>query len=248
MSSPLISVEPERLGVRRSARDDPPQSPPPGVVEAGRLVGVVSSHDMLGLQGAIRSVWRARSRMPGRSISWHRSSPRLTRWSAGLCRRGAGARHRPHRSRVNDRLVRRAISLVEAALVAEGADAPVAAYSWLAGSERGRREQTLKTDQDTAWPTTIRRARHPRFRGGSLLLAGRATAAVGTVKPRAGGAVRDLGFSLLPPCPAGYMASNPLVSVRVGLAFDALAWMDTPAPERLLFASVFDLRPVAIRN
>ncbi len=51
---------------------------------------------------------------------------------------------------INDRLVARALVLLERALEAEGHGRPPVAYSWLVAGSEGRREQTLKTDQDNA--------------------------------------------------------------------------------------------------
>lgn len=235
MSSPLISVEPERLAFDALLEMTRRNLHHLGVVEAGRLVGVVSSHDMLGLQGA-HPVGLAREIENAGSLDQLvTASPRLhevVRWLAGG---GAGAFDIGRIvAELNDRLVRRAMMLVEAALVEEGAGRPPVAYSWLAAGSEGRREQTLKTDQDNGLayddpPSSLAPAAEAYFR---------------RLATAAGAALVRLGF---PPCPAGYMASTPRWCRSVSAwRSDFAAWMETPAPERLLFASVFfDLRPVA---
>ena len=235
MSSPLIAVEPERLAFDALLEMTRRNIHHLGVIEGGRLVGVVSSHDMLGLQGA-HPVGLAREIEGAGSLEQLAgASPRLhevVRWLAGG---GAGAFDIGRIvAELNDRLVRRAITLIEATLAAEGAGRPPIAYSWLAAGSEGRREQTLKTDQDNGLvyddpPPSLAAAAEVYFR---------------RLATAAGAALVRLGFPL---CPGGYMASNPRWC-RSASAWrtEFAAWMDAPAPERLLFASLFfDLRPVA---
>jgi CBS domain-containing protein len=51
---------------------------------------------------------------------------------------------------LNDHLTRRLIVLAEEAMVREGYGRPPVPYAWLALGSEGRREQTLRTDQDNA--------------------------------------------------------------------------------------------------
>ena len=120
-----------------------------GVVEEGRLIGVVSSHDMLGLQAA-HPVGLAREIDTAESLdALIATAPRLQRvvgWLAGV---SVGALEIGRIiAELNDRLVRRTLALVEAALEREGVGRPPVAYAWLAVGSEGRREQTLRTDQD----------------------------------------------------------------------------------------------------
>ncbi|HEY5725988.1 MAG TPA: DUF294 nucleotidyltransferase-like domain-containing protein [Methylomirabilota bacterium] len=206
-----------------------------GVVEEGRLIGVVSSHDMLGLQAA-HPVGLAREIEIAESLdALVTVAPRLQRvvqWLAGM---GVGAVEIGRiLAELNDRLVRRTLALVESALDRDGAGRPPVGYSWLAVGSEGRREQTLRTDQDNglvyADPAPDR--------------AGHAEAYFTRLAEAAGAALARLGF---PPCPGGFMASNPRWRRSLSAWLQEFAsWMDTPEPQRLLFASLYcDLRPVA---
>lgn len=235
MSSPLIAVEPDRLAFDALLEMTRRNLHHLGVVEAGRLVGVVSSHDMLGLQGAHPVKLAREIENAGSLDQLVSASPRLHEVVRWLASGGADALDIGRIvAELNDRLVRRTLTLVEAALAAEGEGRPPVAYSWLAAGSEGRREQTLKTDQDNGLvyvdpPPPLAAATEHYFHR----LAAATTAAL----------VR-LGF---PVCPGGYMASNPRWC-RSASAWRAefAAWMEVPQPERLLFASLFfDLRPVA---
>jgi CBS domain-containing protein len=235
MSSPLIAVEPERLAFDALLEMTRRNIHHLGVIEGGRLVGVVSSHDMLGLQSA-HPVGLAREIEGAGSLDQLvTASPRLqevVRWLAGG---GAGAFDIGRIvAELNDRLVRRALTLVEAALAAEGAGRPPVTFSWLAAGSEGRREQTLKTDQDNGLvyddpPPPLVAAAEAYFR---------------RLATAAGAALVRLGFPL---CPGGYMASNPRWCRSASEWRDEFAtWMGAPEPERLLFASLYcDIRPVA---
>jgi CBS domain-containing protein len=235
MSSPLRSVAPGRLAFEALLEMTRGGFHHLGVVEEGRLIGIVSSHDILGLQAA-HPVGLARDIESAASLdALSMAAPRLldvVRWLAGS---GAGALEVGRIvAELNDRLVRRAVELVEASLQASGVGPPPVAYSWLVAGSEGRREQTLKTDQDNGLvyedpPAPLAEPAAAYFRR----LAGSATAAL-----------VGLGF---PSCPGGFMASNarwcrPVSEWRAEFG----AWMDTPEPERLVFASLYcDLRPVA---
>jgi CBS domain-containing protein len=235
MSSPLIAVDPDRLAFDALLEMTRRNIHHLGVIEAGRLAGVVSSHDMLGLQGA-HPVGLAREIEGAGSLDQLvTASPRLlevVRWLAGG---GAGAFDIGRIvAELNDRLVRRALTLVEEALAAEGAGRPPLAYSWLAAGSEGRREQTLKTDQDNGLvyddpPPPVAAAAWAYFR---------------RLATAAGAALARLGF---PPCPGGYMASNPRWCRSASdWRAEFAAWMEAPGPERLVFASLYcDIRPVA---
>jgi hypothetical protein len=92
-----------------------------------------------------------------------------------------------------------------------------ASLQWLAAGSEGRREQTLKTDQDnglsTRTPSAPGRARGRLFH---RLASGMTQALV------------SLGF---PPCEGGFMASNRAGASRVGLA-ELLRVLDGDAASR----------------
>ncbi len=205
-----------------------------GVNEAGRLTGVISTSDIVRLQGS-HPVALAREIDAQDSIDGLAgAAPRVlavVRWlsdgGAGLARIGRIV------AELNDRLVRRAVELAEAGLRADGHGAAPAAYSWLAAGSEGRREQTLKTDQDNG----LVHDDLPRD-------AEDAAAWFEHLAARVGDALERLGF---PACAGGYMARNPRWRLSAsGWREQFDAWMDTPQPEAVLHASVFlDLRGVA---
>jgi CBS domain-containing protein len=206
-----------------------------GVEEQGRLLGVVSSQDLLWRQGA-HPVALARE------IDAQTSLHALTRAAAGVQSviqwlADSGARVFDIgriAAELNDRVVKRTVALVEIALERDGYGPPPATYSWLAAGSEGRREQTFKTDQDNGLvygdPASEIRTRAEHY--------------FGRLAERVGSALVDLGF---PRCDGGFMASTPRwcqpASTWRGY-FES--WMTSPQPERILAACIyFDLRPVA---
>lgn len=235
MSSPLLSVEAgdpafdallemTRRGIHHI-----------GVVTNGRLMGVVSSHDIVLLQGAhpvglMRQI-EAQADLDGLAAA----APgvhTVVKWLAG---EGASAFDIGRIvAELNDRLVRRALTLMVARLEAEGHGRPPLSYAWLAAGSEGRREQTLKTDQDNG---LVYQDPAPELAAAAAAYFGRLAAATGEALVR-------LGFPL---CDGGFMASN-----REWCQPEAVwrgyfeTWMETPRPEQVLRASLFfDVRPIA---
>jgi CBS domain-containing protein len=106
-------------------------------------------------------------------------------------------------------------------------------YAWLAAGSEGRREQTLKTDQDNG----LVYADPPRG------LESAAAGYFGRLAGAMGEALVRLGF---PRCEGGFMAANAQwcqpESVWRGYFG---GWMETPEPVQILRASIFfDLRPI----
>jgi CBS domain-containing protein len=205
------------------------------VVSGGRLHGVVSSHDIMLLHDA-HPVALVRAIEAGASIDdLAATAPRLqtvVKWLAG---EGASVFDIGRIvAELNDRLVRRALDLVTETLDAEGhAPAPVPCC-WLAAGSEGRREQTLMTDQDNG---LVYRDPPPELQASTAAYFAR-------LSDRMGQALTRLGF---PPCPGGFMASNPAWCQPESAWREYFAgWMQTPRPEQVLRASIFfDLRPVA---
>jgi CBS domain-containing protein len=235
MSSPLIHVEPGRLAFDALLEMTRRGIHHLAVLAGDRLVGVVSSHDIILLQGAhpvalVRDIAGA-----GTLELLVTAAPRIqavVRWLVGT---GAGVLDIGRIvAELNDRLVERALALVVSALEQQGEGKPPLPYAWLVAGSEGRREQTLKTDQDNGLvyqdPSTSQRESVARYFS-------RLAGAMGETLVR-------LGF---PPCPGGFMASNPVWcqpdSVWRGYFS---SWMDAPEPQQVLRASLFfDLRPIA---
>lgn len=236
MTTPLVTISPEaslldavldmtRLGIHHLV-----------VMEAQQLLGVVSGHDLLHLHAAA-PVQLARMIRSARTLDELAPvMPALVETIRRLFEQGvSGSDIGRIVAEINDHLVRQVLGQAEEAMRESGADAPPVAYCWLALGSEGRREQTIRTDQDNALvyedpPAALRERVQSHLRA----LAERVIAALGR-----------LGH---PPCPAGFMASNPrwcqpLAAWRADIA----AWIGEPlAPDHLLYASTcLDFRPVA---
>jgi CBS domain-containing protein len=133
---------------------------------------------------------------------------------------------------LNDRLVRRALSLAVEAVARDGGGRPPVGFTWIAVGSEGRREQTLRTDQDNGIVYE-----DPAEDGAT------AAAYFGALAGTLGRMLIEVGF---PPCPGGFMASNPRWCQPVSVWRRYFAhWMETPEPQALLEASLFfDLRAV----
>lgn len=234
MSAPLVSVESEASAfdallemTRRSIHHL-------GVLTAGRLTGVLSSHDLLGLQAA-HPVATARLIEAAPDVdALARAAARVE----GVVRRLAGDGAEATDigrivAELNDRSVRRALALVQAGLEAGGHGRPPVAFSWLVAGSEGRREQTLQTDQDNG---LVYRDPPPG-----------AEAAVAAYFERlATGMSETLARLGFPRCPGDFMATNPRWRQPESVwRRHFSSWMETPQPEPVLQASLFfDLRPV----
>jgi len=132
---------------------------------------------------------------------------------------------------INDRLVARALALTERALEVEGRGLPPVPYSWLVAGSEGRREQTLKTDQDNGLVYA------------DSAVGDEAASYFALLAERMGATLVRLGF---PECTGGFMASNPrwCKPARVWREYFT-SWLESPQPGPIVDASLFfDLRPV----
>src|SRR5581483_11365488 len=235
MSSPVVAIAPTvpafdallemmRRGIHHLA-----------VTVDGRLLGVVSSHDLVRLQGGHPVALARQIEAEASEDGLAALAPRVVSVVRWLAAGGAGPTEIGRLvAELNDRLVRRALDLVTARLAAAGHGRPPVPFAWLAAGSEGRREQTLKTDQDNGLvyrdpPADLQPAASDYF-------------------PRVADAMSALLARLgFPSCPGGFMASNPLwlQPESVWRGYFA-SWMQTPGPQALLQSSVFfDLRPIA---
>jgi CBS domain-containing protein len=204
------------------------------VVEDGRLVGVLASDDVVGAQ-AVHPVSLAReiARAPSRE-ALARLAGSVTALVQRLVDDDAGAGEIAHIvAELNDRIVARVLAQAESALVDRGQGPPPVAYGWLVFGSEGRREQTLRTDQDNGlvYGDTAPDQAEPTARYFTAL---------------ADEAVAGLLAVGFPPCPAGAMASNPrwCQPLATWTAYFR-DWLAHPTHEHVLAASMyFDLRSV----
>ncbi len=235
MSAPLLTISPEAFlfeALLEMTRRDIHHLP---VVEGGRLVGVVSSHDLLLLQTAapleLARAIQSRSSVDELAVQ----AARVTEAIRQLLDRGlSGYEIGRIVSELNDGLVRRALWLVRRELEASGVGEPPVPFCWLALGSEGRREQTLRTDQDNALvyedpPPLLRPAAERYFQA---------------FAKRAIDALIGLGF---PRCPADAMASNPRWCQPLAVWRGYFAeWVRETTPQHLMYSSIYlDLRPVA---
>jgi CBS domain-containing protein len=226
MSQPVLSLGPEHtlqdaalLMSRHGLRHVP-------VVEAGRVVNIVSERDLFALQ-------RLSLKALGVAIREAPDLPAL-RGLAGrihdLARSllGQGVRSRQITeivSQLNDRLTERVVHLVAAEQRVD-----LGRACWLAFGSEGRGEQTVATDQDNGlvFDSQQPEADRPRW-----LAFGRAVNA----------ALDDCGYPL---CKGGVMAGEPACCLSLAEWQQRFGhWIEHGAPEDLLNASIyFDLRPL----
>ena len=235
MSAPVVGVSPEAFVLEALVEMTRHDIHHLVLVEAGKLVGVVSSHDMLMLQ-ASTPLEVARAIQAQTSVEdLEPLMPRLPEVVRQLFTQGAsGYEIGRIVSEINDLVIRRVLHCVERALEDAGLGDPPVPFAWLVLGSEGRREQTMRTDQDNglvyeAPPPGLDRGCRQYF----LAFAGRAIDAL----------VR-LGY---PRCPADAMASNPRwcqpLPVWRGYFRE---WARDTTSQNLMYSSIFlDFRAVA---
>lgn len=205
------------------------------VVEAGRLLGVLSSDDLLALQATtpLEIAHAIESCASLDELATH--VPDLTRVTRGLFEEGlSGYELGRLVAELNDALIRRVLAFVECDLEAEGLGRPPLPFCWLALGSEGRREQTLRTDQDNALV----------YADPPVGFAKPAAQYFGEFSRRVIDGLLRLGY---PRCPADAMASNPnwrqpLAAWRGYFA----EWARETTAQNLMYASIYlDFRPLA---
>jgi CBS domain-containing protein len=205
------------------------------VIEAGRVVGVVSSHDLLMLQASAPLELTRRLEACDSVGALAEVMPALTDAVRQLFAQGlSGYQMGRIVTELNDCVIRRVLALIERAFSAAGQGPAPVAYCWMVLGSEGRREQTLRTDQDNALvyedpPPGLKHTAHEYFH---------------RFTERAIANLIALGY---PRCPGGSMASNPRWCQPLPVWRQYFAdWVREPVAQNLLYASIyFDLRPVA---
>jgi len=206
----------------------------PVVDQSGRLCGIVAEHDLLLLSGQTTASLFAgidRSQSLEDLVARRREGDLFLE---RLLKRGGSARQLIDlTTELNDRLTRRLIRLSERKVAAQELGWPPVPYAWLALGSEGRREQTLRTDQDNALIFANVPERHrAQTEGYFLKLAGEVVAGLET-----------LGF---PRCQGGFMASNPEWCQPEAVWQERFRdWIADPDPQKLRWATIFfDFRPI----
>ena len=233
MSSPLVTLPPTAFAFDALLEMTRRHIHHIVIVEGDRAVGVVSGDDLLVLQ-TTHPVTLSREIVRAPSIgALALLGPRVTALVGELLASGGRVQDIAALvAELNDRIVIRVLDLVQAELAAAGREPPVP-FAWLAFGSEGRREQTLRTDQDNGLV----------YADPPASLADPARAYCMELGDKTVAGLVATGF---PPCPGGAMASNPAwcqpLSVWDRYIRD---WIEKPSPANILNASMyFDLRLV----
>ena len=199
------------------------------VERKGKIIGVVTSHDIMLLQGTSPySLFKEISKQ--RQIQGlYPLSQKIPDIIRNLIKEGAKAGDIARMiSLLNDQILERLLTLLEDEL-----GPPPLPYCWLLMGSEGRREQTFKTDQDNA-----------------IIYAdpaddSEAEAAKKYFSVFAEKAIDHLVNCGYPLCPGEIMARNPKWCQPISTWKEYFArWISTPDPEELLHVTIFfDFRP-----
>jgi CBS domain-containing protein len=199
------------------------------VERKGKIIGVVTSHDIMLLQGTSPySLFKEISKQ--RNIKGlYPLSQKIPEIIRNLIKEGAKAGDIARMiSLLNDQILERLLSLLEDEL-----GPPPVPYCWLLMGSEGRREQTFKTDQDNAIiyadPADDTEAEAARTYFAAF----------------ADKAIDHLVNCGYPLCPGEIMARNPKWCQPLSVWKEYFArWIATPDPEELLNVTIFfDFRP-----
>jgi len=199
------------------------------VERKGRIIGVITSHDIMLLQGTspyslFKEITKQRRIQDLYPLS--RKIPDVIR---NLVKEGARAGNISRMiSILNDQILIRLLALLEDEL-----GPPPTPYCWLLMGSEGRREQTFKTDQDNAIVYD-----DPQ----DDAAAARAEAYFREFAARAIDHLVHCGYPL---CPGDMMASNPKWCQPLSVWRDYFShWVACPEPKELMHISIFfDFRP-----
>lgn len=200
------------------------------VTEDGIPKGVVSSHDLMLLQGKSPLQLVRHIQEQGSLEGLAQAQQRISGLLPLLLREGAKAAHITRViAEMNDRVVAKILELA----VNQLGPAPVP-FCWVVMGSEGRREQTFKTDQDNA--LIFGDLEKGTFQEADAYFSGLAEFVQN--------ALVECGY---PPCPGGYMATNPLWRASLsGWRSKFSAWIESADRRSAEDASLFfDMRPVA---
>ena len=198
------------------------------VVGKGELTGILTSHDLMILQGtsplSVAREIESQDTIDGLAPA----AAKINRIITILIREGATASNITRIiSEVNDRLLKKVLEITESRM-----GRPPASYCWIIFGSEGRKEQTFKTDQDNA-------IIYEDLPEGS----DEAIRYFSEFSERMKDSLARCGF---PPCSANYMASNPQWRQPLGVWKKYFSnWIQKPTPESILQSLIFfDFRPV----
>ena len=226
MSAPLVTVGPGAYGFEALLEMTRRGIHHLVVMEAGRLAGVVSSHDFLRLQATHPVAVSREIRLAASVDDLARLAARVT----ALVRRLVGEGGTPYDigrivAELNDQILERVLELVSGPSTPLGP--PPVPFCWLAFGSEARREQTLRTDQDNGL------AYADPERGDAQAVATHFARLASEIN----GALVRVGF---PECPGRIMASNPEWCQPLSVWTDRFRhWMQGSGPQEVLHACIF---------
>ncbi len=194
------------------------------VERAGRIIGVVTSHDIMLLQGHSPYYLFKEIRGQEQIVGLYPLAQKIPEVVRGLIGEGAKAGNITQMIAIlNDHILGRMLTLLEQEM-----GPPPVSYCWLLLGSEGRREQTFKTDQDNAiiYANPVSDSENQ--------------AAVTYFAAFAAKAIDHLVNCGYPLCPGEIMAINPRwcqpLSVWEGYFSH---WVTAPEPQELLNAIIF---------
>ena len=196
------------------------------VTQDGRVVGLVSEHDLFAMQRLSLKHVSGAIRVAQNIEEFALAAKDIRRFARNLIGQGIAARQLTQLiSHLNDVLTEQLVQLVARQ---QGVDLQQAC--WLAFGSEGRSEQTISTDQDNGLVFTSDEPEHDRKKWLEF-------AQLVNV------ALDQCGYPL---CKGNVMASNPECCLTVQEWRQRFEdWMERGAPEDLLKASIyFDMRPL----
>ncbi|MCB0636880.1 MAG: CBS domain-containing protein [Lewinella sp.] len=198
------------------------------------VLGVISEHDLLVLQGnnpavLIREVRRSHDTATMRQLR-ERAEELLLQY---LDQEVSIAYISAIMTEINDEIIRRCIELSQAEMPGTDLIDPGLSFCWLALGSEGREEQLLRTDQDNALVfDNPPDGQYDVAKAYYLELADRITKRL-----------NEVGFEF---CPADMMGSNPEWCLSLAeWKHQFTKWIDTPTPKAVMHSTIFfDFRPV----
>jgi len=194
------------------------------VERSGRIVGVITSHDIMLLQGHSPYYLLKEIRAEQQIAGLYPLAQKIPEVIRGLIGEGAKAGNITQMIAIlNDHILGRMLTLLEKEM-----GPPPVPYCWLLLGSEGRREQTFKTDQDNAILYADPRDETQR------------QAAETYFKSFAAKAIDHLVNCGYPLCPGEIMAINPRWCQPLSVwkqYFDH--WISAPEPRELLNATIF---------
>lgn len=194
------------------------------VEQGGRIAAVVTSNDIMSLQG--NSPYYLFKEIVGqdRISGLYPLAQKTSDVIRSLLKEGGKASHITRMiAIINDHILSRLLTLLEMEL-----GPPPVAYCWLLLGSEGRREQTFKTDQDNALVYADPHSDHQRLQAERYFA---------ELAERAAHHLANCGY---PPCPGEIMAANPRWRQPYSVWREYFtSWVCRPNPQEVLNSTIF---------